>query len=61
MVSAMKPEEAVRVRGKREAAGVVGLVRRKLEDDCVGSRSRLYVDAVAVLKKLEERANSKWF
>jgi hypothetical protein len=32
----------------------VGLVRRKLESDCVGGRSRLYVDAVGVLRKLEE-------
>ena len=33
---------------------MVGLVRRRLEWDCVGGRSRLYVDAVGVLKKLEE-------
>ncbi|KAK3935897.1 putative transcription factor TDA9 [Diplogelasinospora grovesii] len=54
--------EDVRVRGLREAnTGVVGLVRRLLESDCVGGRSRLYVDAVGVLKKLEEGANWKWF
>jgi hypothetical protein len=54
-------EDVVRVRGRREAAGVVGLVRRKLENDCVGGRSRLYVDAVGVLGKVEEGAGWKWF
>ncbi|KAK0707550.1 hypothetical protein B0H67DRAFT_556231 [Lasiosphaeris hirsuta] len=54
-------EDVVRNRGRREAGGVVGLVRRQLERDCVGSRSRLYVDAVGVLRKLEEGANWKWF
>ncbi|KAK3383962.1 hypothetical protein B0T24DRAFT_518556 [Lasiosphaeria ovina] len=53
----MRPEDVVRARGGREALGVVGLVRRRLENDCVGSRSRLYVDAVVVLRKLEEGAN----
>jgi hypothetical protein len=54
-------EDVVRVRGRREAAGVVGLVRRKLESDCVGGRSRLYVDAVGVLGKVEDGAGWKWF
>ncbi|KAB5571872.1 hypothetical protein GE09DRAFT_1054095 [Coniochaeta sp. 2T2.1] len=61
MVSAMGPERVVRVRGRKEAGGVVGLVRRRLEWDCVGGRSRLYVDAVGVLKKLEEGVDWKWF
>jgi hypothetical protein len=61
MVSEMGAEQVVRVRGRREAGGVVGLVRRRLEWDCVGGRSRLYVDAVGVLKKLEEGVNWKWF
>jgi hypothetical protein len=61
MVSNMESEKAVKVRGRPEAGGVVGLVRRKLEWDCVGGRSRLYVDAVGVLKKLEEGVNRKWF
>ncbi|KAJ4302576.1 hypothetical protein N0V88_002726 [Collariella sp. IMI 366227] len=34
-------------------AGVVALVRRVLEKDCVGARSRLFVDAVGVLGKME--------
>ncbi|KAH6617280.1 hypothetical protein F5144DRAFT_498755 [Chaetomium tenue] len=54
-------EDVVRVRGRREAFGVVGLVRKKLESDCVGGRSRLYVDAVGVLRKLEEGLGLKWF
>ncbi|KAK0616275.1 hypothetical protein B0T14DRAFT_243658 [Immersiella caudata] len=33
----------------------------RLEGDCVGGRSRLYVDAVGVLRKLDEGANWKWF
>ncbi|KAH8887725.1 hypothetical protein GQ53DRAFT_768056 [Thozetella sp. PMI_491] len=60
-VADMCVEDVARVRGRREAAGVVGLVRRRLEMDCVGGKSRLYVDAVGVLKKLEEGANWKWF
>lgn len=60
-VASMGTEEVVRARGRREAGGVVGLVRRRLESDCVGGRSRLYVDAVGVLKKLEEGVNWNWF
>ncbi|KAK5661675.1 hypothetical protein OQA88_9775 [Cercophora sp. LCS_1] len=54
-------EDVVRSRGRHEAAGVVGLVKRWLESDCIGGRSRLYVDAVGVLRKLDEGANWKWF
>ncbi|KAK4042635.1 hypothetical protein C8A01DRAFT_33299 [Parachaetomium inaequale] len=54
-------EDVVRARGRREAAGVVGLVRKRLESDCVGGRSRLYVDAVGVLRKVEEGVGWKWF
>jgi hypothetical protein len=57
----MRLEDVVRVRGRREAGGVVGLVRRRLENDCIGGRSRLYVDAVGVLRKLEEGVGWKWF
>lgn len=46
---------------REESPGVIRLVRRKLERDCVGGRNRLYVDAVGVLKKLEEEDNRKWF
>jgi len=54
-------EDVVRLRARREAASVVGLVLRRLESDCVGGRSRLYVDAVGVLRKLDEGSNWKWF
>ncbi len=54
-------EEVLRLRGRRGAGGVVGLVRRRLEGDCVGGRSRLYVDAVGVLRKVEEGGGWKWF
>ncbi|GAB1316241.1 hypothetical protein MFIFM68171_06451 [Madurella fahalii] len=50
-----------RARGRREAGGVVGLVRRRLESDCVGGQSMLYVDAIAVLRKIEEGVGWKWF
>ena len=47
-------------RGRRaEAGGVVALVRRRLESECVGGRSRLFVDAVGVLRKLEEGVGRK--
>ena len=60
-VAEMGEESAARVRGRREAGAVVGLVRRRLETECVGGRNRLFVDAVGVLKKLEEGINWKWF
>jgi len=54
-------EDVVRMRARREGGAVVGLVLRRLESDCIGGRSRLYVDAVGVLRKLDEGANWKWF
>lgn len=57
-----RPEDATRMKHRREAsAGVVSLVKRRLHADCVGPRSQLYVDAVGVLKKLEEGVNWRWF
>lgn len=63
MVAAVgQPEHLARVRGRREAsAGVVSMVKGILEEDCVGSRSRLYVDATVVLRKLEEGFNGRLF
>ncbi|POS78927.1 hypothetical protein DHEL01_v202669 [Diaporthe helianthi] len=59
---AQRPEDAARTKHRREAsAGVVSLVKRRLAVDCVGPRSQLYVDAVGVLKKLEEGVNWRWF
>ncbi|KAF6817092.1 C2H2 finger domain-containing protein [Colletotrichum musicola] len=60
-VASMRAEDVLRSRCKKEAVTAVTLVRRWLEMDCIGGRSRLYVDAVGVLKKLEEGANWKWF
>jgi hypothetical protein len=54
-------DDVVAVRGAPEAHNVVGLVRRRLESDCVGERSRLYWDAVGVLKKVEEGVGRMWF
>lgn len=57
-----QPENLARIRGRREAsAGVVSMVKTMLEGDCVGGRSRLYVDATVVLRKLEEGVNWRWF
>lgn len=57
-----RPEDATRMKHRREAsAGVVSLVKKRLAADCVGPRSQLYVDAVGVLKKLEEGVNWRWF
>lgn len=61
LMAEMRVEDVARLRGRREAAGVVGLVRRRLDMDCIGGKSRLYVDAVGVLRKLEEGINWKWF
>ncbi|KAK3331933.1 hypothetical protein B0T19DRAFT_89320 [Cercophora scortea] len=57
----MPLDSVVRVRGRPGAGGVVGLVRRQLESDCFGGKSRLYVDAVGVLRKLEEGADRTRF
>lgn len=57
-----QPEHLARVRGRREAsAGVVSMVKMMLDADCVGGRSRLYVDATVVLRKLEEGVNFRYF
>ncbi|KAL8392437.1 hypothetical protein RB595_002580 [Gaeumannomyces hyphopodioides] len=45
----------------RGAIGIVSLVRRRLELDLNGARSRLHSDAVAVLKEIEQSANWRWF
>ncbi|KAI0400475.1 hypothetical protein F4802DRAFT_619854 [Xylaria palmicola] len=59
MVASLAPEaSAVRnVRARREVLGVVALVRRRLEGEAVGGKSKLLVDAVRVLKSLEEEPN----
>ncbi|RYP81193.1 hypothetical protein DL770_005961 [Monosporascus sp. CRB-9-2] len=61
MVGSLGPGEVLDVRDRTEAAGVVGMARRRLEYEAAGSKSRLLVDALGVLKKLEEGINRKWF
>lgn len=59
-----KPQDVLTTvsgRGRGVIIGVVAMVRRRLEGEAVGGRSRLLVDAVGVLKKLEEGVNWKWF
>lgn len=56
------PETVGRAKGRREASAViVSMVKRRLEADCVGGRSCLYVDAVGILKNLEESVGRRWF
>ncbi|KAI1742589.1 hypothetical protein F4680DRAFT_21420 [Xylaria scruposa] len=62
MVANLSPEAAIQnVRGRREALGVVAMVRRRLENETVGGKSKLLVDAVRVLKTLEEEPNKARF
>ncbi|KAJ8122380.1 hypothetical protein ONZ43_g1409 [Nemania bipapillata] len=57
-VANSSPKEAIQnVRARREALGVITMVRRRLEGDTVGGRSKLLIDAVRVLKALEEDPN----
>ncbi|KAI1130075.1 hypothetical protein F5Y10DRAFT_135936 [Nemania abortiva] len=57
-VANLSPEAAIQnVRARREALGVVAMVRRRLEGETVGGKSKLLVDAVRVLKTLEEDPN----
>ncbi|KAK1990140.1 hypothetical protein LX36DRAFT_664513 [Colletotrichum falcatum] len=60
-VASMQAKDVARLRPKEDAVPVVSLVRSWLDVDCIGGRSRLYVDAVGVLKKLEQGINWKWF
>ncbi|OLN86493.1 Zinc finger protein klf1-like protein 3 [Colletotrichum chlorophyti] len=53
-VASMRTGDVLGLRSTKDAALVVALVKRWLDEDCIGGRSRLYVDAVGVLKKLEE-------
>ncbi|KAF9882309.1 C2H2 finger domain-containing protein [Colletotrichum karsti] len=60
-IASMRARDVLHLRSKKDAISVVALVRRWLDVDCIGGRSRLYVDAVGVLKKLEEGVTWKWF
>lgn len=57
-------EDIIRARSRPESMSVVSLVRRRLEVDCIGGKNMLYVEAVAVLRRLEEdgeRNDKPWF
>lgn len=56
-----RPEDIAEARSAPGAAAVVGLVRRHLDNASSGQRGRLFVDAVRVLRKLDEGLNWKWF
>ncbi|KAI2605999.1 uncharacterized protein GGS25DRAFT_523668 [Hypoxylon fragiforme] len=60
-IASLRAEEVLNMRGRREMMGVVSIVRRRLEDEAVGGKNKLLVDAMGTLKKLEERVNPKWF
>lgn len=51
----------VRASGRAVVIAVVTMVRKRLEGEAAGGRNRLLVDAVGVMKKLEEGVNWKWF
>ncbi|KAI4592159.1 hypothetical protein KJ359_011487 [Pestalotiopsis sp. 9143b] len=51
----------VRLQGRGVTVAAVAMVRKRLEGEAAGSRSRLLIDAVGILKKLEAGANWKWF
>ncbi|KAH7630421.1 hypothetical protein B0T09DRAFT_400354 [Sordaria sp. MPI-SDFR-AT-0083] len=57
-------EEVMRARSRCESMSVVSLVRRRLESDCIGSKNKLYVEAIGVLRRLEEdgeKNDKPWF
>ncbi|KAI0521768.1 hypothetical protein F5B22DRAFT_593999 [Xylaria bambusicola] len=61
-VASLDPETAIdNVRARREALGVVAMVRRRLEHESSGGKSKLLVDAIRVLKSLEDDPNRARF
>ncbi|KAI0913943.1 hypothetical protein F4823DRAFT_558526 [Ustulina deusta] len=62
MVAGLSPETAIQnVRARREALGVVAMVRVRLENESIGGKNKLLVDAVRVLKSLEDEPNRARF
>ncbi|PNH41312.1 hypothetical protein VD0004_g5794 [Verticillium dahliae] len=53
-VARMGEKDVMKIRNLQDSTKVVELARSWLEADCIGNRSRLFVDAVRVLRKLEE-------
>ncbi|GAW25679.1 putative C2H2 finger domain-containing protein [Rosellinia necatrix] len=57
-MAGLSPEAAVQnVRARREALGLVTMVRRRLESEAAGGKSKLLVDAVRVLGDLAGNPN----
>ncbi|KAI1308620.1 hypothetical protein F5Y03DRAFT_93496 [Xylaria venustula] len=55
MVASLNPETTSQdMRARREALSVVAMVRKRLEHESIGGKSKLLVDAVRVLKSLED-------
>jgi len=62
MVASLNPEAVMQnVRGRRKVLGVISMVRKRLEDEAVGCKSKLLVDSVRVLKNLEGESNRARF
>ncbi|KAI0421332.1 hypothetical protein F5X98DRAFT_361237 [Xylaria grammica] len=58
MLASWSPEAAAQnMRARRETLGVIAMVRRRLESETAGGKSKLLVDAVRVLKSLEQDPN----
>ncbi|RWA07623.1 hypothetical protein EKO27_g7476 [Xylaria grammica] len=58
MLASWSPEAAAQnMRARRETLGVIAIVRRRLESETAGGKSKLLVDAVRVLKSLEQDPN----
>ncbi|KAH8670816.1 hypothetical protein BX600DRAFT_230297 [Xylariales sp. PMI_506] len=65
MVAEAEPVSEVLVRAhgrtRREVIAVVSLVRKRLEEEAAGGKNKLLVDAIGVMRKLEDGAFWKWF
>jgi hypothetical protein len=62
MVASSSAEDVMQnVRGRRKVLGVIPMVRKRLEDEVVGCKSKLLVDSVRVLKDLEGDPNRARF
>ncbi|KAI1822111.1 hypothetical protein F4861DRAFT_416528 [Xylaria intraflava] len=61
-VASLSPEAATQsVRGRRETLGVVTMVRKRLESETAGNKNKLLIDAIRVLKNLEDEPSKRRF
>jgi hypothetical protein len=63
MVADLRIEDILQsqTRGGPEIRTVVACARRKLDAEAAGGKSRLLIDCLGVMKKLEKGVNWKWF